>query len=593
MSLGGFDARQDRPRATGGEEYEPDLSTRTHILIALILMLVTVGYFLSEEHSTAGTYGFPLDDSWIHAQFARNLALGNGFSYNPGVPISGSTAPLWTLLTAAGYLITGDPVLTGKFIGVLFLGLTVFFVYTLVRAISKDPREAMFAAVMVGALPRLVWASLSGMEVTLAVMLSLAGVVAHVLYSHAGDRRQYFSTLLFGLAALARPECTVFFVAAMLDRALSATLIRWREVAAKDWIVPVLIHICIFVAVIAPFLIFSRKFGIGFLPNTAYAKALLWNKGLIAAIATGSNVEFIRSFTTNPFDYFMSFLHENLNNNPVLFMFAGIGFLRLIFFVPYGENSQYRSFIIPLIIVLFPLAIGVVVPFGEASYQEGRYIAPVAPLMLIVGIVGLYGAAGYGARVFAKAKFMGRPARMVIERSLLMLFMLLALSSQFRNIWYRGQIYGKEVANIEEMQVSIGKWIDRNLPADAVLAVNDVGAIAYFSQRKVLDTVGLISPEVLEYRRRGERLETAAFRFLRSRRPEYAVLFPDWYPDIVRREGLAEPIHRVVLNENVICGGKEMVVYKMNWDALEASDSRSQSTPSPPATDGKQEEAGG
>ncbi len=552
-------------------------------------MLVTVGYFLWEEQSTAGTYGFPLDDSWIHAQFARNLALGNGFSYNPGIPVSGSTAPLWTLLTAAGYLVTGEPVLTGKFLGVLFLGLTVFFMYTLVRVISRDPKVALFAAIMVGALPRLVWASLSGMEVTLAVMLSLAGVAAHVLYGHAGGRRQYFSTLLFGLAALARPECTVFFVAAMLDRALAATLIRWREVAARDWIVPVLIHMCVFFVVIAPFLIFSRKFGIGFLPNTAYAKALLWDKGLIAAMATGSKVELIRSFTTNPFDYFMSFLHEGLNNNPVLFLFAGIGFLRLIFLLPYRENSRYRTFIIPLIVVLFPLAIGIVVPFGQASYQEGRYIAPVAPLMLVVGIVGLYGAARYGARVFAQAKFMGRPARMVLERSLLWLFILLAMAAQFRNIWYRGQVYGKEVANIEEMQVSIGKWVDRNLPADAVLAVNDVGAITYFSQRKVLDTVGLISPEVLDYCRRGERLDTAAFRFLRSRRPEYAVLFPNWYPDIVRREELAEPIHRVVLSENLICGGKEMVVYKMHWAALEASDTRHKSTPPPAGDDGQGE----
>jgi hypothetical protein len=141
------------------------------------------------------------------------------------------------------------------------------------------------------------------------------------------------------------------------------------------------------------------------------------------------------------------------------------------------------------------------------------------------------------------------------------------------------------------MQVSIGKWIDRNLPADAVLAVNDIGAITYFSQRKVLDTVGLISPEVLDHLRRGERLETAAFRFLRSRRPDYAVLFPDWYPDIVRRKELALPIYRVVLDENVICGGKEMVVYKMNWDALEAPDSRSKGGPSPAATDEKQGEA--
>lgn len=548
------------------------MRTRTHILIALAVMFLAVCYFLASERSTAGTYGFPLDDSWIHAQFARNLALGNGFSYNPGVPVSGSTAPLWTLLTAAGYLVTGDPVLTGKLIGVLFLALTVFFVYTLVRAISNDPREALFAAVMTGALPRLVWASLSGMEVTLAVMLSLAGVVAHVLYGHSNDRRQYFSTLLFGLAALARPECTVFFAAAMIDRVLAATLIRWKEVAARSWFVPVLIHVCLFFVVIAPFLIFSRKFGIGFLPNTAYAKALLWNRGLIAALATGSRVELLRSFTTNPFDYYMSFLHEALRNNPVLFLLTGFGFLRLIFLVPYGERSQYRSFIIPLIVLLFPLAIGIVVPFGQASYQEGRYIAPVAPFVLVLGVVGLYGAARYGARVFSEAKYMGRPARMVLERSLVWLFMVLALASQFRNLWYRGQVYGREVSNIEEMQVSIGKWVDLNLPHDSLVAVNDIGAITYFSQRRVLDTVGLISPEVLEYRRHGERLGDAAFRFLRARRPDYAILFPDWYPDIVGREDLAEPVHRVVLEENVICGGPEMVVYKMDWDSLESSE---------------------
>ncbi|MFH1689396.1 MAG: hypothetical protein ABIE42_04060 [Candidatus Eisenbacteria bacterium] len=122
------------------------MRTRTYMLIALLLMLASVGYFLWSELSTAGTCGFPLDDSWIHAQFARNIALSNGFSYNPGVPVSGSTAPLWTLLTAVGYLITGDPVLATKVLGVLFLGLTVFFMYTLVQTISNDPRQALFAA---------------------------------------------------------------------------------------------------------------------------------------------------------------------------------------------------------------------------------------------------------------------------------------------------------------------------------------------------------------------------------------------------------------------------------------------------------------
>ncbi len=98
------------------------------------------------------------------------------------------------------------------------------------------------------------------------------------------------------------------------------------------------------------------------------------------------------------------------------------------------------------------------------------------------------------------------------------------------------------------------------------------------------------SPEVLDYRRRGERLENAAFRFMRARRPDYAVLFPNWYPDIVSREELAEPVHRVVLSENFICGGKEMVVYRMHWDALEESDARLKSALPPPERDDGQEE---
>ena len=564
-------------RETEGREFidgRMRMRERSQILIALAVMAAFVAYFLWREYTIAGVFGFPLDDAWIHAQFARNLALGHGFSYNPGVPVSGSTAPLWTLLTATGYLVGGDSVLAAKVLGILFLGLSVYFSYVLVRAISGDAREALFSAVLVASLPRLVWASLSGMEVTLAVMLSLVGIMAHVLYTTPGDRRQYIATLAFGLATLARPECAVFFVAALLDRVLASLFIKWRELATRDWIGPVAAHIGLFLLVVMPFLVFSKRFGLGFLPNTVYAKACQWNAGLIAATASGSMTEFVRSFTVRPFDYYMSFLHESLNNNPLLFVFAGFGMLRMVFSLPYDEGSRYRSFLIPIAVVLFPVAIGVFVPFGSAEYQEGRYIAPVAPLMLIMGTVGMYGAATYAARIFSEAKFMGRPARIVLERALIWFFMIIALFAQFRSGWYRGRIYGREVANIEEMQVSIGKWVERHTPRDAVIAANDIGAIAYFSDREVLDTCGLISPEALHYLRPGERRDQAVLNFLEDVRPDYAVLFPNWYPELVNHRAIFVPAHRVVLTDNVICGGSVMVVYRLDWDALNSGEEK-------------------
>jgi hypothetical protein len=547
-------------------------SARRHIPLAIALMLVFVGYYLWREWTIAGAFGFPLDDAWIHAQFARNLALGHGFSYNPGVPVSGSTAPLWTLITATGYLITGASVLTSKLLGVVFLGLSVGFAYTLVHRITNDPREALFAAIITGTLPRLVWAALSGMDVTLAVMLTLAGVMAHILYNRPGDGRQHISAVLFGLATLARPECAIFFVAAVIDRFLASTLIQWREVATRDWLLPVAVHILVFLTVVLPFAVFSKRFGIGFLPNTAYAKALLWGRGLIAAVARGDTVELIRSFSVRPYDYMLSFLEESLNNNPVLFMLSSIGLLRLVLSEPFAAHGRCRSFIIPLSVLLYPLAVGVLVPFGTAGYQEGRYAAPLAPLMLIVGTFGVYGAGRYGAKLLGRAKFMGRPANIVIERSLVWLFMLLAVTAQFRGAWYRGTIYGREVDNIQDMQVELGRWIDRNLPQDALIAVNDVGAIAYFTDVELLDTVGLISPDVLKWHRIYRDPNKAVFEFLKEKRPDHAVLFPNWYPEMVKRKAIFEPIHKAVLRENLVCGGSEMVVYRLHWDALNASE---------------------
>src|SRR5207244_5142763 len=70
-------------------------------LLVVTAALIPLALFIVRERQIAGAAGFPLDDSWIHLHFARNLAAGAGFSYNPGVPIAGSTAPLWTLLLGA------------------------------------------------------------------------------------------------------------------------------------------------------------------------------------------------------------------------------------------------------------------------------------------------------------------------------------------------------------------------------------------------------------------------------------------------------------------------------------------------------------
>ncbi|MBI4256144.1 MAG: hypothetical protein HY616_13825, partial [Candidatus Rokubacteria bacterium] len=90
---------------------------RDDLLVALAALL-PLALFVAREGRIAGAPGFPLDDSWIHLHFARNLAEGAGFVYNPGTPVAGSTAPLWTLALAACAAVAGASLEMAKTLGV-------------------------------------------------------------------------------------------------------------------------------------------------------------------------------------------------------------------------------------------------------------------------------------------------------------------------------------------------------------------------------------------------------------------------------------------------------------------------------------------
>ncbi|MEW6754169.1 MAG: hypothetical protein AB1505_24785 [Candidatus Latescibacterota bacterium] len=167
------------------------------------------GLFALAESRLAGEPGFPLDDTWIHFQFARNLAAGHGFSFNPPDPSAGSTAPLWTLLLAGLRLLPGDPVLAAKGAGAFLLLVAGWLTVRLAASAGIGPAWTLLAGLCVLLTPRLLWAALSGMEVALCTALATAGIWLHV--RHWGHAPCLASTLLLVLAYLhqARPDYVV------------------------------------------------------------------------------------------------------------------------------------------------------------------------------------------------------------------------------------------------------------------------------------------------------------------------------------------------------------------------------------------------
>jgi len=519
----------------------------------LLIGCLTLGIFaLTAYRFTGGQGGVPLDDAWIHFQLARNLARGDGFSFNPGHPTSGSTAPLWTLLLATVYSVGGRFPAAGQLLsGVCFLAALVA-TYALGKRVTGNRWAAWLGGVVVAANGRMAWAALSALEIGLFATLSLLALVAH-LSDRATGRYRLRTAALFGLAALSRPEGYLLFALALADfvvqvaKSPSHQITKSPNQQISKWRRLPLLPAALFAAIVLPYLIFSLRTSGHLLPNTYHAKAV---------------------FDFRPDLDFLSLAARYLilDNPPLLpFYVLGIGvLLRPILSgstarmsLPKPELAAVRSKGHASLLSLWSAGLPLVYAFlHTALYQPGRYLIPLIPCNAVIGVAGLLEARRLALR--RGYRWRGSPT------TLAALVSLLAIVGTGWRLPTMARLYAWNVDNINEMHVALGHWAAEHTPPDTVLALNDIGAITYISERPVVDLAGLISPEVVPLLRAPDQTARMA-EFMAERDVGYVIIFPNWFPDLAARSDLLEPVHQVTLERNTIAGGQTMVVYRAHW----------------------------
>ena len=481
-------------------------------LLVLLASALPLALLLLRERVIAGSAGFPLDDSWIHLHFARNLAEGAGFAYNPGVPVAGSTAPLWTLLLAAGARVAGASLVMAKTLGVAGALIAALVLRRAALAWGASPPAALVAAVGLVWSGPFAWGALSGMEVTLAALL-----VAAALLALARDHL-VLTAVAGGLATLARPEAVVLLP--LLALARRPTPRRLALFAA------------IVVAALLPFVAFCwATTGTPF-PSTAAAKVEGGLLGRLIGLREPARVTWLE----RPLAFGLDWLAWLARTHPLLP-------LALPAIVLAWRWRGRALGVVGLVLLAHPLAMAVLAPYRGPGFQEGRYSIHLLP----VGLLLLASAWSDIAPAYGGA----RAASLVRVVYLAVALVTLAPAAD-RYAW--------GVQNINAMQVHLGRWVDAHLPRSATLAVNDIGAIAYFSRRPVIDLMGLVTPEIRPYRRAGE---AGVLRFVAERCPDFVIVFPTWFPELTARRELLTPIYRVRLERNEVSGGPEMVVYRL------------------------------
>jgi hypothetical protein len=522
------------------------------IVPVLVAVLMTI-YLLASRHAV-GEFGFPLDDSWIHVRFAENLARGYGFSFNPGHLASTTTGPLWTLILALGYRLTGEYIFTAAVLNWLFCCLVAITAAALARTLI--PSRAFGAAVALGValtVP-LPWIALSGMEPPLSMWLMVLGILLHVRLRRAHGIKALAPTAVFGLAVYARPELLLLFPLAMLDRLLMAAREQRGQRYGARWLGEITVHVPLFALLIAPLIIYNERVIGRPLPSSYYIKA--WNFGVTFALAMRNNDLLTQSLLVAPIKEVGALLLMWAGNNAVLFVPFLFGFARLVRRWDDTDGSGFRSLLIPLLMVVQPVAWGMSTGFHRPPWFQGqRYFASLGPLYLIVGMAGAWWL--WQQRYRQRGKWAAAAG--------LALIFAASLARQPD----QARMYALNVKNITDMQVTTARWLTKHVPKGSLLAANDVGAIAAITDMPVLDMIGLVSPEIL----RNLTLENARNGTWQQRNWQVAADQKVDYLVVVmqapRYEGFVrsghKPIYAIKIKDNITCGGPLIVVFESKW----------------------------
>ncbi len=501
-------------------------------------------------HTTGGVPAVPLDDAYIHFQYARSIAELHPFRYTAGAaPTPGATSLLWPLLLSPFYALGArreSLVWVAWLIGWVSLAMLAHETRLLARGLVR-PSVALAAGAMVLSFGGFTWFAASGMEVVPFAWLITRAARRAAEWIEAPDDRGSSAPSppwpsrreLLVLAALApamRPEGAL--ASWTIALALAMRPHGGKRIASLPaWLSPLLPSLVCFVATGQA------------VNSTAVAKWLPMNPYYPAS-------RFVWAFLDNAGTLFGTLLDGRLWTS--VFLPSGgrlVAWLALAAIVLAGVHTRRM----PRALATLALALGMLLPATYETFlvNRVRYIWPFAPAWF-VGLGAL--AELSGATLERVAIELGVA---VDDVSPLLAGVVVGFFAS-RLGWSIDDL-AESADAVRRQQVSLAHWAHAALPPNARLGVNDTGAMAYFSDRATFDVVGLTTAGEARYWTAGPGSRFEHYEHLpRERLPTHFIVYPEWFGiDALLGDELASrTVHATIL------GGTTMSAYRAKYDAL-------------------------
>lgn len=418
----------------------------------------------------AGSFSFIQDDSFITYRYVKNFTEGNGLVFNIGEKVEGYTCFLWVIVLSIVKKLGFNFISASQTLGIISSALALLFTYMISLKIFPKGKDVFYnfsfsiIAVILTAVngSNAYWAA-SGMETGLFTFLVIAGVYLYLKENKSPQPLFPYSSIVFLLASLTRPESNLIFAVTVLHKIIFTLKSpafpnenRVKLLISKNnllWLglyaIPALIYMV------------WRYSYYGFLfPNTFYAK-------------TGSSWVYFQA----GLDYFWEFAKA----------YGGYGILIALGLLTLRSKERFWENLY-LVMIFFTFSLYIIYVGGDVL-RPNRFFVPVLPVFYLLvqeGLSALFTMLDK-KKTFAYGGILG----IIFAVG----FSYYTYKEEYEKIKQYSEL---ENGLVEKMEIT-ANWL-KNKQTQAgrplVVAATTIGAVSYYSEVVLIDMLGLTDKEV-------------------------------------------------------------------------------------------------
>lgn len=463
----------------------PTVLTLTRASMLAVFWLV-VAFALLLRVVVHAESGFTIDDSWITFRYAENLVAGHGLVYNIGERVQGSTSPLQIFLVAA-FLFAGFDAKTGALILSLLAAAGFLIVaYRLMKSVAGEDVSPLFVLPLAAA-PGITVISVSGMETMLFVFLQCCAFLAYV------ERRPALLGVIVALLLLTRIDGALVVLAIVAtDLALRLPIGAGLGTGqatnrlGEPWPLRDIVRSAgIALLLVAPWIAFATWYYGDPVPNSIWAKRALYSiAGMdrtpaLATLEMALRIGYFLPLYLGAFLAVAGLLFVALRRDRIACI--AVWFVAYLLFLILGRTHVHPWYLTPF--HAFAL-LSVCMMAAACFYRRAeRRTATGVPVPRTVGAVAV-------------------------------LFLLCLWG-----VWTSRSLADGWQGKLESAHAAVGQYLKQASAVGDVIYAPDIGYVGALTGRRILDSVGIVSAEVIPFNKRGDFAGV-----LRHWQPKWAVI---------------------------------------------------------------------